>query len=153
MDLILWRHADAQEPEGPTVDQDPPLTPKGDRQAHRMAQWLNHHLPDSVRVLVSPTLRAQQTAAALKRKVRIVPTLGPDGTVDALLLAARWPTSREPVLVVGDQVVLGTTAAYLVAGATSPWTVRKGAVWWLRRRERDESGEVIVQVVISPDRV
>jgi phosphohistidine phosphatase len=118
-----------------------------------MAQWLNHHLPDSVRVLVSPALRARQTAAALKRKIRIVPTLGPDSTVDSLLLAARWPGSREPVLVVADQAVLGMTAAYLVAGVTTPWTVRKGAVWWLRRRERDESGEVIVQVVIAPDRV
>jgi phosphohistidine phosphatase len=153
MDLILWRHADAQELGGPDCDQDPSLTPKGQRQAHRMAQWLNHHMPDTVRVLVGPTLRAQQTAAALKRKIRIVPTLGPDSTVDSLLLAARWPGSREPVVVVGDQAVLGMTAAYLVAGAISPWTVRKGAIWWSRRRERDESGEVIVQVVISPDRV
>ena len=153
MDLILWRHADAREVEGDAEDKDRPLTPKGERQAHRMGQWLNHNLPESTRVLVSPTLRTRQTAAGLKRKSRIVPALAPDGTVDSLLMAARWPSAREPVLLIGHQSILGMTAAYLVAGATTPWTIRKGAIWWLRRRDHDEPGEVVVQVVLSPDRV
>jgi phosphohistidine phosphatase len=151
MDLILWRHADAREAAEGEADAERPLTGKGERQARRMAEWLNHHLPESARVLVSPTLRTRQTADALGRKLRMVPALAPEGTVDALLQAARWPDAREPVLVVGHQATLGLSAAYLVAGIPQPWTIRKGALWWLRRRERAGQAEVIVQAVISPD--
>lgn len=153
MDLILWRHADAHEGEPGQADADRPLTPKGERQAHRMAQWLDRHLPETTRVLVSPALRARQTADALKRKARIVPALAPEATVDSLLQAARWPDSREAVLIIGHQPNLGLTAAYLLAGTTQPWTVRKGAIWWLRRREEGGHGEVILQTMLSPDRV
>ena len=37
MDLILWRHADAIELQGNLSDLERPLTPKGERQAQRMA--------------------------------------------------------------------------------------------------------------------
>ena len=37
MDLILWRHAEAQEPEGAMTDLDRPLTRRGEKQAARMA--------------------------------------------------------------------------------------------------------------------
>ena len=51
MDLILWRHAEAEE----TVDgvDDPlrGLTPKGERHARRVAEWLNRFLPETTRVL------------------------------------------------------------------------------------------------------
>ncbi|WP_088285895.1 phosphohistidine phosphatase SixA [Ideonella sp. A 288] len=151
MDLILWRHADARDARPDEADADRPLTSKGERQARRMAQWLNHHLPDTTRVLVSPTLRTRQTADALERKFKLVPGLAPDQTVDALLSAARWPDAREPVLVVGHQFTLGLTAAYLMAGATQPWVVRKGAIWWLRRRERESGDEVVLHTVLSAD--
>jgi phosphohistidine phosphatase len=152
MDLILWRHAEAAVD---TVgdDQDRPLTAKGERQAQRIAQWLNHALPASTRVLVSPARRAQQTARALDRRFKTVAALQPDATVDALLAAARWPESREPVLVVGHQPTLGLAAAYLVAGAPQPWTLRKGAVWWLRSRRREECEEVVLMAVRAPDHV
>ncbi len=101
MDLILWRHAEALEMREVQDDLDRALTPKGERQALRMAEWLNRHLPASTRVLVSPARRAQQTAAALDRRVKTVPALAPDGSVEGLLHAVRWPESREPVLVVG----------------------------------------------------
>ena len=70
MDLILWRHAEALEMREVQEDLDRALTPKGERQAHRMAAWLNKQLPSSTRVLVSPARRAQQTAAALDRKFK-----------------------------------------------------------------------------------
>jgi phosphohistidine phosphatase len=153
MDLILWRHADARDPRDGESDEDRPLTPKGERQAKRMAQWLNHHLPDSARVLCSPTLRTRQTAQALDRKFKLVPTLAPEQTVEALLAAARWPDAKEPVLVVGHQFALGLTAAYLLAGATQPWVVRKGAIWWLRRRQREAGDDVVLHMVVSPDQL
>ena len=153
MDLILWRHADARDLAPDQEDAQRPLTAKGERQAQRMGQWLNAQLPESTRILVSPTLRTRQTADALNRKFRVVPALSPEGTVDALLQAARWPDAREATLVIGHQTVLGQTAAYLLAGATQPWAIRKGAIWWLRSRERGGAREVVLQTVLSVDRL
>jgi phosphohistidine phosphatase len=151
MDLILWRHADAREAREGEVDGERPLTPKGERQAARMAHWLNRQLPGSARVLVCPTLRARQTAEHLGMKVRVCPALAPGASVDALLGASRWPDSREPVVVVGHQETLGLTAAYLLAGAVEPWALRKAGVWWLRHRDRDGTPTVVVHAVLSPD--
>jgi phosphohistidine phosphatase len=151
MDLILWRHAEANEAEDGSGDLQRGLTSRGERQAHRMAQWLNHALPASTRILVSPAKRAQQTAHALDRKFRTVDSLAPDGGVDALLASARWPESREPVLVVGHQPTLGLAASLLLAGVVQPWSLRKGAVWWLRCRERDAERQVVLVAVRTPE--
>ena len=151
MDLILWRHADALEMREVQDDLDRALTPKGERQAQRIATWLNRQLPASARVMASPARRAQQTAAALERRVKTVPALAPDGTVEGLLHAVRWPDAREPVLVVGHQPTLGLVAAYLLAGEAQAWPVRKGALWWLRARERDGELQVVLHAVVSPE--
>lgn len=151
MDLILWRHAEALEMRELQDDLDRALTPKGERQAQRMAEWLNRQLPSSTRVLVSPARRCQQTAAALDRRSKTLPALAPDGSVEALLHAVRWPESREPVLVVGHQPTLGLAAAYLLAGVAQPWAVRKGAVWWLRAREREGQRQVVLHAAMAPD--
>ncbi len=153
VDLILWRHADAREAPDETLDRDRPLTTKGERQAARMSRWLNQHLPDGARVLVSPTLRTIQTAQALERRKRVLEALGPDQTVEALLHAARWPDAREPVVVVGHQPTLGLTAAYLLAGVMQPWPVRKGALWWIKRRERDGQVEVLLHASLTSEHV
>jgi phosphohistidine phosphatase len=151
VDLILWRHAEAVEIGEVSDDMNRSLTPKGERQAQRVAAWLNRQLPASARVLVSPARRAQQTAAPLERKVKTVPDLAPDGSVEGMLHAVRWPDAREPVLVVGHQPTLGLAAAYLLAGQPQAWPVRKGAVWWLRGRERDGVLQVVLHAVISPE--
>jgi phosphohistidine phosphatase len=151
MDLILWRHAEAFEMREVQNDLDRALTPKGERQAQRVAAWLNRQLPASTRVLASPARRAQQTAAALDRKFKTVPSLAPDAHVDALLHAVRWPESREPVLVVGHQPTLGLAAAYLLSGQAQGWTVRKGGVWWLRARERAGVLQVLLHAVVAPE--
>lgn len=153
MDLVLWRHADAHEAADDQSDADRPLTAKGERQAQRMAQWLHRHLPDSTRVLASPTLRTRQTADALGSKYKVMSELAPEASVEALLHAARWPDGRGPVLVVGHQPTLGLVAAYLLAGTTEPLSVRKGALWWLRRRTRGEQTDVVLHAVVAPDLV
>ena len=159
MDLILWRHADACEPTLDSPDDDllRPLTPRGDKQAKRMAEWLNRFLPDSTRILCSPALRTRQTAEALGRKFRAVDALLPGASHSQALAAARWPERREPVLLVGHQPMLGQLAAYLMGGASTldapPWAVRKGAVWWLRHRERDGLAEVVLVSVRTPDKL
>lgn len=151
MDLILWRHAEAFDAREGQDDLDRPLTPKGERQAQRMAGWLNRHLPASAKVLVSPARRCQETAAALDRKTKTVSALAPAATVDALLHAARWPDAREPVLVVGHQPVLGLAAAYLLSGQAQAWPVRKGGLWWLRVRERDGQAQVVLHAAMAPE--
>jgi phosphohistidine phosphatase len=153
MDLILWRHAEAVEVEADLDDLARPLTARGERQAARMATWLNQHLPATTRVLASPARRSQQTVAALERKFRTVPALAPDSTVPALLDAVRWPDAKEPVLVIGHQPTLGLAAAWLLAGVAQPWSVKKGAVWWLRQRERDGDGQVVLVTVRGPENV
>jgi phosphohistidine phosphatase len=154
MDLILWRHADAGEPLSPECGDDDlqrALTAKGERQAKRMAAWLNRQLPSGARVLASPARRAQQTAAALDRKVRTVDELAPDGSVESLLHAARWPDAREAVVIVGHQPTLGLAAAYLLSGQAQGWAVRKGGLWWLRGREREGVLQVVLHAVLAPD--
>ena len=151
MDLILWRHAEAFEMREIDNDLERALTPKGERQAQRMAQWLNRHLPSSTRVLASPARRTQQTAQALERKFKTVDMLAPDASIEAVLAAARWPESREPVLIVGHQPTLGLVAATLLCGAPHPWALQKAAVWWLRYRERDGDEQVVLQAVLGPD--
>ena len=151
MDLILWRHAEAEVIAPGQDDLQRALTPKGERQARRMAAWLNHRLAATTRVLVSPALRCRQTADELGREVRIVPAIAPDAPVEALIEASRWPRSSEPVLLCGHQPTLGCLAAQLLAGVTQEWAVKKGAVWWLRWRQRDGEPEVTLHAVQGPD--
>jgi phosphohistidine phosphatase len=148
MDLILWRHCEA-EPGEPDLGRR--LTSKGSKQAERMAAWLERHLPDSCRILVSPADRAQQTAEALNRKFRTLPELGPGASVPSVLAAANWPESRDPVLIVGHQPTLGMVASYLLSGEEAYWSVRKGAVWWLSNRVREDGAGVVLKVAIGPD--
>ena len=151
MDLILWRHAEAELLREGSTDAERALTAKGERQATRMAQWLNHRLAATTRVLVSPAERSRATAAALGRDSRITPSIAPEATVDDLLKASRWPRASEPVLLVGHQPGLGKLASLLLTGEPLDWTIKKGAVWWLRSRQRDGVDEVILQAVQAPD--
>jgi phosphohistidine phosphatase len=151
MDLILWRHAEAFDPRVGQDDLERALTPKGQRQAERVARWLVRRLPPGTRVLASPSLRTQQTAQALGRKFQTAPALAPGHGVESLLRAAEWPHARAPVLIVGHQPTLGLTAARLLAGADQAWSVRKGGLWWLRGRERGGELQVVLHAVIGPD--
>ena len=151
MDLILWRHAEAFEMREVDNDLERALTPKGERQAQRMADWLNQRLAHSTRILVSPAVRCQQTAKALGKKFKTLNELAPDGNGEALLKAARWPDASEPVLVIGHQPTLGFVASYLLSDQPQPWTIKKAAVWWIRGRNREDVEKVILQAVQSPD--
>ena len=148
MDLILWRHAEA-EPGEPDLGRR--LTAKGLKQAERMGEWLAHHLPDTARIFVSPADRAQQTALGLKRKFRTVDEIGPGATAASVLSAAGWPDSREAVVVVGHQPTLGAVASFLLSGEEAWWSVKKGAVWWLTNRDKSGASSVVLRVVIAPD--
>ncbi|QIL80710.1 histidine phosphatase family protein [Diaphorobacter sp. HDW4A] len=151
MDLILWRHAEAEDAPDGGEDLERPLTARGEKQAARMASWLDRQLPEGLRVLVSPAVRTEQTARALGRKFKPRAELLPGGSVDDLLELAQWPKSRGAVLVVGHQPMLGETAARLLGMTASQCAIRKGSVWWLRYRSRQELEETILLSVQSPD--
>jgi phosphohistidine phosphatase len=151
MDLILWRHAEAFEMREVENDLERALTPKGERQAQRMADWLNQRLAHSTKILVSPALRCQQTAKTLGKKFKTLAELAPDGNGEALLKSARWPDASEPVLIVGHQPMLGFVASYLLAGQPQAWTIKKAGVWWIRGRNREDTEQVVLQAVQSPD--
>jgi phosphohistidine phosphatase len=141
MELILWRHADA---EGGADDMARRLTPGGEKQAAAMAKWLRAHLPAQYTLLASPAVRAQQTAAALGTTVTTEESLAPGASVAAIVKAAE--KHKGVVLIVGHQPDLGRAAAELVANARTEWSIEKGAVWWL-------TGEAParIKVVVSPE--
>ena len=70
MDLIIWRHAEAQDNDDPALDFERPLTPRGFKQATRMAGWLDRQLPDSAKIFSSPARRCKDTADRLDRKYK-----------------------------------------------------------------------------------
>lgn len=151
MDLIFWRHAEAVDEAEGMDDLQRPLTPRGEKQAARMAAWLDRQLPDTTRVLASPALRTEQTVQALNRKYKLRDELAPGATPEQLLQLVQWPASKTPVLVVGHQPMLGQALAGLLALQQPSCAVRKGAVWWLRTRERDGQTQTVVVAVHSPD--
>jgi phosphohistidine phosphatase len=151
MDLILWRHAEAHEAAPGEDDMSRSLTPRGERQAIRMAQWLERLLPEGTRILCSPAKRTEQTAMALGRKYKLSSAITPQGTADMLLAAAQWTTSKNTVLVIGHQPILGEAIAIVLGFQKPECSVKKGAVWWLRSRLRHEGDQSILVTVQSPD--
>lgn len=151
MDLILWRHAEAEDPADGAEDLERALTGRGEKQAARMAAWLDRQLPDGLRVLASPARRTEQTAQALGRKYKLRAELLPGGTPADLLELAQWPKARGAVLVVGHQPMLGQTVAQLMGLQAPDCAIRKGAVWWLRQRQRQDVSETVLLTVQSPE--
>ena len=111
MDLILWRHAEAEDG---VPDMARALTPRGEKQAAQMARWLREHLPKDTRVLVSPATRAQQTARALTSQFETERAIAPGASFASLLAKTGWPEAKGAVLVVGHQPTLGEVAAMLI---------------------------------------
>jgi len=161
MDLILWRHAEAQEhpfgeegEQGDALDLARRLTPRGEKQAARMAAWLDRQLPEGTRILASPAARTEQTAQALQslgRKYRLSETLTPGASAASLLEMVQWPCGRSPVLVVGHQPTLGQVVAHLLGMQAADCSVKKGAVWWLRQRERGGAPQTVIVTVQTPE--
>lgn len=147
MELILWRHAEAEDG-FPDIERR--LTAKGEKQAEKMAGFLRPRLPQDTRILVSPAVRTQHTARALAKHFDTEAAVGPGSDARAVLKAAGWPHAKGCVLVVGHQPYLGEIAALLLAGESESFTVKKGAVWWLAQREGDA---VSLRLCISPDLV
>lgn len=149
MELILWRHCDA---ESGVPDELRPLTPRGRKDAERMARWLVSRLPVDCRILVSPAVRAQQTAQALDRPFETVRDLAASASVTDVLRVADWPNARA-ALVVGHEPTLGRVAAYLLSGEATDHPLGKGAVVWLSNQADEGGATAVIEFAIEPDRV
>src|SRR5262245_45983024 len=148
MDLILWRHAEAEEGANDLARE---LTPKGERQAARVAEWLLQRLPSRFALISSPAVRAQQTAQALGIPVKTAKDIAPGAAVSAILEAAGWPDHKGTVVLVGHQPDLGHAAAFLVSGGQLEVAIKKGGLWWLNDRAREDGAKIVVRAVVSPD--
>lgn len=151
MDLIIWRHAEAEDERDGLDDLQRALTARGEKQAARVAAWLDRQLPDGTRILSSPAVRCEQTVLALGRKYKLRERLQPGAGADAVLEAAQWPEAKQPVMIVGHQPALGQAVAQLLRIEGGNCAIRKGAVWWLRTRERDGQEQTVLWAVQNPD--
>lgn len=148
MDLILWRHAEAEDG---SDDMKRTLTSKGRRQAARTAHWLRRHVPAPWAVYASPALRAQETVDALHVPFLTLESIRPGATPEAVLAAAGWPHAEGSVVLVGHQPTLGMAAALALTGTAAPWSLRKGAIVWVNVRERSMAGPTHLRACLSPD--
>ena len=146
MDLILWRHCEAEDGLDDLARR---LTPKGHRQAKRMAGWLASRLPEGCRIIVSPARRTLETAAALGRPHQTLDELAPGASVEDVLEAAQWPAAKA-VLVVGHQPTLGDVASRLLVDDAIGWSMKKGAIVWIAQRD-DDGAAVKLRAALSPD--
>ncbi|MDR2164421.1 MAG: histidine phosphatase family protein [Zoogloeaceae bacterium] len=138
MELLLWRHAEAMDG---SPDHARELTPRGKEQAWRIAAWLKKHAPGGIRLLVSPAVRARQTAAFFREEMEIREALASDAAPDEILALLDWPNAA-PCVIVGHQPMLGEILARLLKDARYLHSVRKGALWWLSGMAGEEKAKL-----------
>ena len=148
MDLLLWRHAEAEDG---VDDLKRRLTLRGEKQARTMAKWIRDHQPKDLRIIVSPAVRTQHTAEALKMPFETQRKIGPAACVSELVAASGWPQAGGAVLIVGHQPSLGRLASLLLAGHEAEWTIKKGALWWLTNRVRRGETQTVLRAVIPAE--
>ena len=146
MELVLWRHAEAEDG---IPDSARELTAKGHKQAAKTAVFLREHLPADTRILVSPAARAVQTVTALTDHFTLAPTIAPGASAQAVLHAARWPDAGGTVLIVGHQPTLGEVASQLLGCDGCSFSIKKSALWWFS--QRDGYSQATLRLVIAPD--
>ena len=113
-----------------------------------MAAWILTHQPKDMRIIVSPAIRTQQTAEALKLPFETQRKIGPEACVSELIAAAGWPDASGSVLIVGHQPSLGRLASLLLAGHEADWSIKKGALWWLSNRTRRGETQTVLRAVL-----
>lgn len=152
MNLILWRHAEAED--YAATDLARALTTRGRKQAQNVAKWLRTRLPEDAVVLASPAVRTIQTAETLSDQYRVVRELAPNASAADVLNAAGWPKGiAATVVIVGHQPTLGHVAARLLAGSDASWPVKKAGLWWIESRERHGDDQAVLLAAMTPELV
>lgn len=115
---------------------------------------------DNTRLVVSPALRARQTAEPLVARTslhveidqRLAPGSSTNDVFAALEDALIACNGDAPLIVmVGHQPWIGQVARRLLSDSDGDWSVKKAAAWWLVRRARDGNGEWALRTVFDPD--
>lgn len=156
MNLILWRHAEAEDlPDALSIsrsaDLQRPLTRRGRKQAEATGAWLRARLPQGTRVVCSPSTRTRETALALTSHAEVIQALAPGAKARAVMEAIGWPEGDEHLVVVGHQPWIGHLASLLMTGHEASWSVRKSGIWWLCGRTRESADQVVLRAVIDPE--
>lgn len=130
MQIILWRHAEAEAGE---IDLERGLTEKGRNQAEKMASQLRKKLPESYQLWVSQACRSRQTAEYLSDPTHELAVLNPES--DARQIAALFGRIEDgqTVVIVGHQPWIGEVCSFLLNQSWQRhayWSVKKGAFWW-----------------------
>ena len=146
----MWRHAEANEADGPVADTDRELTARGLEHAREVADWLRHQRMPKVAVYSSPTRRALQTAETLGLPVKVKKQLGIGATTPDLLGAADWPDHPGAIILVSHQPALGRLASLLLAGTEADWTIKKAGIWWFTNRVRNDETQTVLRAVHNP---
>ncbi len=156
MELLLWRHAEAEDG---FPDATRRLTPRGEAQAQRMAAWILAHAPKPLRIVASPATRCQQTAAALGLPFETDQRLSTSGNAADLLAVAGWPGSETlavdtppAILIVAHQPTLGQAAAHLLSGLDD-WRIKKGALCWITIFSRSRKPQTVLRASLAPEDV
>ena len=159
INLFLWRHAEAEDL---SPDLARPLTPRGLRDATRVAKALAKQLDANSRIVSSPAVRTLETAEPLIRRLslhleideRLAPGASTSDVLAALEAAIASCTGDAPSLVmVGHQPWVGQVARRLLTNAQGDWSVKKASAWWLVRRSRDGVVEWTLRSVLDPELV
>ncbi len=156
--LILWRHAEAEDQSNTGLDDDRALTKNGRKDAAKIAKWLNEYLPENTQILCSPARRCLETVSALndvtqrktKHEIKIAEFLGTDSSVALITKNLSNDDSNQTILAVGHQPNMGLLIANLL-GMQENVVVKKGAVWWLRQRLVNGELQTYLFTVQHPD--
>jgi phosphohistidine phosphatase len=120
------------------------------QQAERMGAWLKSVLrgePGSI--VVSPAMRARQTAQAYSDAYHVNPAIGTAAVPEDILRVVAWPYGNQVVLVVGHQPTLGAAAALALTARQGLFAIPPGSIWWLSRGEN--SRETLLRAVMTAE--
>lgn len=151
MDLILWRHAEAEDIASSDLARE--LTAKGKKQARAMADWLHAHLKGRkhLRLVASGAVRSQQTLAAFEKKFEIDERINPGSSAqNYLAVAGLSGIGSGTAILVGHQPEIGRVASLLLTGREVECDVKKGAIWWLQCRNRDGVEQYLLRAMMTP---
>ncbi len=133
MQIILWRHAEADDNYHRDLSRQ--LTPKGHGQAQITAGWLRQYLPGNYLLVSSEASRAKQTAQHLSEPLidgRFNPGSRPARVERAL--KSLLDTHNRPIVLVAHQPFLGQVASLFVRSDSMPQPVKKSGIYWLKSR-------------------
>ena len=150
MNLILWRHAQAEEKAESDLAR--LLTAKGHHQAEQAAGWLTEHLSEEHSVWVSEAARSQQTAAHFSRDYTIMSALNPESSAEMPLQLIAEANEDSTIIIVGHQPWIGDLCAYLLNQHwnSETWAIKKGSFWWFKIEQNKHSFQATLKASLPP---